>query len=82
MQSRLQFKCRGQAFDKFWYKARTIPLSLSMDANLRQSLETLCLKFSTKSGEFESEGDREIMRKEEEKKKRKTDKKCSSCLQT
>lgn len=55
---RLQFKCRGQTFDKFQYKACTIPLSLSMDMNFCQSLEILCLNF-LKSAEFENEGERE-----------------------
>lgn len=39
----------GQTFDKFQYKARTILPSLSMDMNVCQSLETLCLNQSLRN---------------------------------
>lgn len=87
VQGRLQFKCRGQTFDKCQYKACTIPHSLSLDMNFCQSLEILCLNF-LKSVEFESEGgerererERDIRVKREEKKEQ-TKRKCLSCLQT
>lgn len=79
-QSRLQFKCRGQTFDKFQYKACTIPLSLSMDMNFCQSLETLCRNF-LKSVEFEHEGEMERKNKKrtvlKKKKKRKKSPRCA-----